>query len=63
MAIVTALQWVEETQLDKVILCSDSCSALMALENFASQSRQDIVNEVYETLYRLDRMNISIQFM
>ncbi len=28
MAIATALQWIEETQIKKVIICTDSCSAL-----------------------------------
>ena len=50
MTIATALQWVEELQVKKVILCTDSCSALMSLESFTSHSRQDIVNEIYETV-------------
>ena len=35
----------------------------MSLESFTSHSRQDIVNEIYETLYRFKRMNICITFM
>lgn len=31
MAIVTALQWIEDLEMKKVILCSDSSSALMPL--------------------------------
>ena len=63
MAIATALKWIEELQIKKVILCTDSCSALMLLETFTSHSRQDIVNEIYETPYRFKRMNICITFM
>ena len=46
MAIATALQWIEELRVKKVILCTDSCSALMSLESFTSHSRQNIVNEI-----------------
>ena len=60
MAIATALQRIEEL---RVILSTDLCSALMLLESFTSHSRQDIVNEIYETLYRFKRMNICINFM
>ncbi len=63
MAIATALQWIEETQIKKVILCTDSCSALKSLKSFTSHSRQDIVNEIYENLYRFKNMNIMIIFM
>ncbi len=63
MAIATALQWIEETQIKKVILCTDSCSALKSLKSFTSHSRQDIVNEIYENLYRFKNMNIMIIVM
>ncbi len=48
MTIATALQWIEVTQIKKIILCIDSCSALKPLKSFTSHSRQDIVNEIYE---------------
>ncbi len=41
-----ALQWIEETQIKKVLLCTDSCSALKSLKSFTSHSQQDIVNEI-----------------
>lgn len=63
MAIVTALQWIEETQIKKVILCTDSCAALESLKSFMSHSRQDMVNEIYEILYRFKIKNIMIIFM
>ena len=44
MAMATALQWIEELHIPKVILCSDSCSALMSVQSFMSHSRQDVVN-------------------
>lgn len=58
MAIATALQWIEESQIKEVIICTDSCSALIT-----SHSRQDIVNDIYETLYRFKNVNILITFM
>ncbi len=63
MTIATALQWIEVTQIEKDILCTDSCSALKSLKSFTSHSQRDIVNEIYENLYRFKNMNILIIFM
>lgn len=63
LAIVTALQWIEELRLQKVILCSDSRLALLPIQSFTSICRQDTVNEVNASLYRLQRQNILITFM
>lgn len=62
MAITAALQWIEELQLKKVILCPDSC-ALMSLQSFTPHTRQVIVNQIYETLYRLKNLSILQTFM
>ena len=35
----------------------------MSLQSFTSNSRQDIVNEIYETLYRIKNMNMQVTFM
>lgn len=63
IAIASALQWVEQVKLNKVILCSDSSSVLLSIQSFSSRSRQDIVNEIYETLFRLQMLNIIVSFM
>lgn len=63
MAVATALQWREELQIEKVILCTDLCSALMSLQSFTSHRRQDIVNDIHESLHRFKNMNILITFM
>ncbi len=63
ITIATALLWVEQVKLSKVILCSDSRSVLLSLQSFSSRSRQDIVNEIYETLFRLHNLNIVVTFM
>lgn len=39
MGIWLALQWVEETRPDKVVICSDSSAVLKSLQSFKSQSR------------------------
>lgn len=44
IATATALQWIE-LQIKKIILCTDSCSALMSLQSYTSHSRQDIVRD------------------
>jgi len=63
LAILTALQWVEEVRVEKVIFCSDSSSTLSSLQSFTSHSRQDLINEIYETLFRLKNMGIVVAFM
>lgn len=52
-----------DAQIQQVIICSDSSSALTSLQYFRSQSRQDIVNKIFEILYRLSRINICVKFM
>ncbi len=47
-----------QLQIKKVILCTDSCSAIMSSQSFTSHSGHNMVNEIYETLYRLKNMNI-----
>lgn len=63
VAIVSALNWIELANISKVIVCSDSSSALMSIQSFSSQSRQDIINEIYETLFRIHNWNIEIIFL
>ncbi len=52
IAIATALHGVEQVKLNKVILCSNSSLALLSLQSFSSQSRQDIISEIYETPFQ-----------
>lgn len=63
LAIASALQWAEESQIREVVLCSDSCSVLMSLQSSISNSRQDIIYEIFETLHRIKNMNIRVTFM
>lgn len=41
IAIVVALRWVEKAKIDKIIICTDSASALVSLISFHS-NRQDM---------------------
>ena len=61
--IAAELQQVERLQIRKVVLCTDMCSALMLLKSFSSNSRYDWVNEICETLYSFQNMNIVTIFM
>jgi len=36
---------------------------MLSLRSFTSNSRQYIVNEIYETLYRIKNMNMQVTFM
>ena len=51
LAILLAAQWVEEVRPDRVVICSDSCAALMSLNAFVSQSRQDVLYEFLQCVY------------
>ena len=61
MAILLALQWVEEDKPDRVVICSDPCAVLMSLQSFRSRSRQDLL-EVLQTHGRIRQMGIQITF-
>ena len=50
LAILLAVQWVEDTRLLRLVICSDSSSALKSLQFNHSDNRPDIVIEVQQTL-------------
>lgn len=56
LAILNAVQWVEHNKM--VVMCSESLSALVSLQSLSSHNRPDIVYEIYETLYRLNHIEI-----
>ncbi len=62
MGIWLALQWIEETRPDKVVICSDSSAVLKSLQSFKSQSRQDIVYEVLECYTRISQLGVKVKF-
>jgi len=63
IAIQIALQWVEEIQPTTVVICSDSYSALKSILSGKSESRQDILIEVLQSLYRICQLRIIAEFL
>ena len=60
MAILLALQWVEEVRPLRAVICSDSSSSLISLNNNKSDGRPDVLIEMQQTLYRIQMMGLSI---
>lgn len=63
LAILTALQWIEQNKIGKVVICSDSLSSLMSLQSLSSNNRLDIVYEMYEIMFRLQHIKTEIIIM
>ncbi len=51
IAILLALQWIEEIQPTKAVICTDSLSALNSLSSGKSLARQDMINEVMQSFF------------
>ncbi|KAJ7998456.1 hypothetical protein DPEC_G00205130 [Dallia pectoralis] len=62
IAVLLALQWVEEKVQGGVVVFSDSCTVLKSLQSCSSRSRQDLVLEVLETLGRVVRKGCQVRF-
>ena len=60
MAILLALQWVEEVRLLRMEICSDSSSSLISLKSNKSDGRPDVLIKMQETLYRIQMMGLNI---
>ncbi|XP_035984330.1 uncharacterized protein LOC118557933 [Fundulus heteroclitus] len=63
LALLLAVQWVEEVRPLKSIICSDSSSSLISLQNNQSDSRPDILIEIQQTLYRINMMGLVVNFV
>ncbi len=63
MAILMALQWVEKVGQGKVLICSDSLSALVSLRSFHSKAQQDILYEVLQLNTRISCKGCQVKFM
>ena len=62
IAIIKALEWVEETGQEEGLICSDSAAVLGSIQSFRS-CRMDLLNEVYLCLYRLEQRGASVSFL
>ncbi len=63
LAIVLALQWIEEVQPERTVICSDSMAALTSLLSGKSEARQDLVFEVLLNLFRIRQLRIDVHFL
>jgi hypothetical protein len=61
MAIIVGLQWVEEVKPDRVVCCVDSAAALYSIQNMKSD-REDLMLEIQQSLFRLQRLGIDMRF-
>ncbi len=63
LAIILALQWIEEVQPERTEICSDSMGALTSLLSGKSEARQDLVFEVLLNLFRIKQLRIEVHFL
>uniref|UniRef100_A0A8C1XU29 Uncharacterized protein n=1 Tax=Cyprinus carpio TaxID=7962 RepID=A0A8C1XU29_CYPCA len=63
LAIILALQWIEEVQPARTVICTDSMAALSSLLSGKSEARQDLVLEVLQSLYRIRQLRIEVTFI
>ena len=63
LAILLALWWIEEGRSSRCIICSDSMAALISISNGKSTCRPDLVYEVLQSLFKIERMQITVGFL
>ncbi len=63
LAIILALQWVEEVKPNKVIICSDSMSSLACIQSGKSICRQDLLDEINQFIFKSNQQSISVVFI
>lgn len=62
IAIIMALQWIEEVKPIWGIVCTDSLSALQKLQTFSSRSRQDVVYEINYVVW-IQNLRLHVRFV
>lgn len=63
MVIFLALGYVEANQYREVVIASDSSSAISSIKLGHSESRQDIVIEILQILYRIKQAGINMRLI
>lgn len=58
-----ALNWIQEVRPGKVLIASDSSSALISIKHNQSESRQDIVLEIAHLLQVIGRAGVEAKFI
>lgn len=62
LAILWALWWTEDLNISRVLICSDSAAALMALRGGKSTARPEIVIEILSVLFRVGKARCEVKF-
>ncbi len=60
-AIIIGLQWVKQIKPNRIVICSDSSSALKSIKS-TKTDREDLLVEMYTLLYRLKVEGIIVYF-
>ncbi len=63
IAIFIALQWIEEVQPIRSVICTDSLSVLNSLLRGNATARQDMIFEVMQSLFRISKSGLIVNFM
>ncbi|XP_046732719.1 uncharacterized protein LOC124403146 [Silurus meridionalis] len=63
LAIILALQWIEEVEPERTVICSDSMAALTSLRSGKSESRQDLILEILQSLFRIRQLRVEVNFL
>ncbi len=63
IAIFLALQWIEEVQPIRSVICTDSLSVLNSLLRGNATARQDMIFEVMQSLFRIGQSGLIVNFM
>lgn len=63
VAILLALQWIEDVKPLRSVICSDSLSVLNNLITGTSKARQDIMNEIMQNLFRIRQGGLFVSFL
>ncbi|XP_038157609.1 uncharacterized protein LOC119794224, partial [Cyprinodon tularosa] len=63
LAIILALQWIEEVQPLRTVICTDSMATLNSLLSGKSETRQDLIFEVLQSLFRIRQLKILVYFL
>ncbi len=61
VAVIIALQWVEELKPDRVTVCTDSLAVMKSIQSM-TPVREDLMIDLYHSLLRIHRCGIDVQF-
>lgn len=61
--VVMTLQWVEEKQIKKAVICSDSLAELKSIQYGQSKCRQDLILQIMQTICRFKDQGTAVSFI